>query len=70
MLLQLEQECLEVCRRKVDHLYQAIVGAHLYQAIVDAEAEISSLICALGDRSSSAKVSKYFLFWEWSAFPW
>ncbi|KAH7431647.1 hypothetical protein KP509_08G058500 [Ceratopteris richardii] len=50
MLLQLEQECLEVYKRKVD---QASLGrARLYQAIVDAEAEIASLISALGDHSS------------------
>lgn len=56
MLLQLEQECLEVYRRKVDQA--SLARARLYQAIVDAEAEISSLISALGDRSSSAKSDK------------
>ncbi|MCO5614528.1 hypothetical protein L7F22_068811 [Adiantum nelumboides] len=56
MLLQLEQECLEVYRRKVDQA--SLARARLYQAIVDAEAEISSLISALGDRSSSQKNDK------------
>lgn len=56
MLLQLEQECLEVYRRKVDQA--SLARARLYQAIVDAEAEISSLISALGDRSTSQKNDK------------
>ncbi|KAH7316250.1 hypothetical protein KP509_21G085200 [Ceratopteris richardii] len=49
LLLQLEQECLEVYRRKVDQA--SLARARLYQAIVDAEAEISSLLSALGERS-------------------
>eukprot|EP00250_Pteridium_aquilinum_P008352 c17878_g1_i1 orf=469-2196(+) len=56
MLLQLEQECLEVYRRKVDQA--SLARARLFQAIVDAEAEISSLISALGDRSTSGKSEK------------
>ncbi|CAM6085418.1 unnamed protein product [Calypogeia fissa] len=48
MLLQLEQECLEVYRRKVDHASHA--RARLHQALADAEAELASLFSVLGDR--------------------
>lgn len=48
MLLQLEQECLEVYRRKVEQASQA--KALLHRALADAEAEASSLVSILGDR--------------------
>ncbi|KAI5062830.1 hypothetical protein GOP47_0021377 [Adiantum capillus-veneris] len=47
MLLQLEQECLEVYRKKVDQASHS--RARLHQAIADAEAEIALLISALGE---------------------
>ncbi|XP_024536274.1 65-kDa microtubule-associated protein 1 [Selaginella moellendorffii] len=48
MLLQLEQECLEVYRRKVD---QANHGrARLHRALADAEAELAALVSTLGER--------------------
>ena len=54
MLLQLEQECLEVYRRKVD---QANHGrSRLHQAIAEAESELASLIAALGDRDTLTRV--------------
>lgn len=46
MLLQLEQECLEVYRRKVDQSNRA--RAQLHQAIADCEAELASIYSALG----------------------
>eukprot|EP01018_Ginkgo_biloba_P011853 Gb_30131 [translate_table: standard] len=48
MLLQLEQECLEVYRRKVDQANRS--RAQLHQAIADYEAELASIYSALGDR--------------------
>lgn len=61
MLLQLEQECLEVYRRKVDHASHA--RARLHQALAEAETELTSLFSALGDRPLLAHV------WTlWSSF--
>jgi protein regulator of cytokinesis 1 len=48
MLLQLEQECLDVYRRKVEQA--SLSRAHLHQAIADVETEIAHLTSALGDR--------------------
>ncbi|KAJ7546031.1 hypothetical protein O6H91_08G021000 [Diphasiastrum complanatum] len=47
MLLQLEQECLEVYRRKVDQANKT--RASLHQALADSEAELARLCSALGD---------------------
>ncbi|KAH9574264.1 hypothetical protein CY35_01G047700 [Sphagnum magellanicum] len=47
MLLQLEQECLEVYRRKVDHASHA--RAQLHKDLANAEAEYSALLSALGE---------------------
>jgi hypothetical protein len=51
MLLQLEQECLEVYRRKVDHASHA--RAQLHQDLVNAEAELAALFSSLGDPAVS-----------------
>ncbi|EFJ15479.1 hypothetical protein SELMODRAFT_422823 [Selaginella moellendorffii] len=48
MLLQLEQECLDVYRRKVDQAN--CVRAGLHQLLADSESEIASLLLLLGDR--------------------
>ncbi|KAF6161455.1 hypothetical protein GIB67_009334 [Kingdonia uniflora] len=48
-LLELEQECLEVYKRKVDKAN--IFRAHLHQALADAEAEFTHLLVSLGERS-------------------
>jgi protein regulator of cytokinesis 1 len=54
LLLQLEQECLDVYRRKVD---QANHGrTRLIQAIADSESELTALIASLGDRDTLARV--------------
>jgi hypothetical protein len=55
MLLQLEQECLEVYRRKVDHASQAC--AQLHQDLANTEAELAALFSALGDPAVSPRVS-------------
>lgn len=48
MLLQLEQECLEAYRRKVDQASHC--RARLRQAVADSEAEIAFICAALGER--------------------
>ncbi|XP_024534482.1 65-kDa microtubule-associated protein 1 [Selaginella moellendorffii] len=48
MLLQLEQECLDVYRRKVDQANCA--RARLHQLLADSESELASLLSLLGDR--------------------
>ncbi|OIW04245.1 hypothetical protein TanjilG_00805 [Lupinus angustifolius] len=49
MLLQLEQECLDVYKRKVMHAAKS--RAELLQALSDANVELSSLLSALGEKS-------------------
>ncbi|XP_062073300.1 65-kDa microtubule-associated protein 3 isoform X3 [Humulus lupulus] len=48
MLLELEQECLEVYRRKVDQANRC--RAQLRQAIADAETELAAICSAMGER--------------------
>ncbi|CAM6076935.1 unnamed protein product [Sphagnum tenellum] len=57
MLLQLEQECLEVYRRKVDHASHA--RAQLHKDLANAEAEYSALLSALGEAPISLCVSSH-----------
>ncbi|KAK9063822.1 hypothetical protein SSX86_017694 [Deinandra increscens subsp. villosa] len=47
MLMELERECLEVYRRKVDEA--ATAKARLHQAVAAKEAELATLIATLGD---------------------
>uniref|UniRef100_A0A1J3C9B7 65-kDa microtubule-associated protein 7 n=2 Tax=Noccaea caerulescens TaxID=107243 RepID=A0A1J3C9B7_NOCCA len=46
MLMELEKECLEIYRRKVDEAANS--KAQLHQSVVSIEAEIASLMAALG----------------------
>lgn len=55
MLLQLEQECLEVYRRKVDNASQN--RARLHQMLASAEGEFAALFSALGEPTLSLRVS-------------
>ncbi|KAL0923275.1 hypothetical protein M5K25_007324 [Dendrobium thyrsiflorum] len=48
MLLQLEKECLEIYRRKVDQANRH--RAQLRQTIADSEAEIATICSAMGER--------------------
>ena len=48
MLLELERECLEVYRRKVDQANRC--RAQLRQAIADSEAELAAVCSAMGER--------------------
>jgi len=53
MLMEIEQQCLEIYRRKVDQAYQC--RAQLRQAIADAEAELAQIFSALGERPANIK---------------
>ncbi|KAG5035308.1 hypothetical protein JHK87_010218 [Glycine soja] len=48
-LLQLEQECLDVYKRKVEQAAKS--RAQLLQAVSDAKLELSTLLSALGEKS-------------------
>ncbi|KAF3790776.1 microtubule-associated protein 1 [Nymphaea thermarum] len=56
MLLQLEQECLDVYRRKVDQASKYKVKLH--QELADAEKEAIDIISALGDPHSFTRLDK------------
>lgn len=60
MLLQLEQECLDVYKRKVE--LAAKSRAQLLQALSDGKLELSSLLSALGEKSSVGVVSIFSSF--------
>ncbi|KAI3708660.1 hypothetical protein L2E82_37975 [Cichorium intybus] len=49
MLLQLEQECLNVYKRKVEQAAKS--RAHLLQALADSKLELSTLLTSLGEKS-------------------
>ncbi|KAI3995601.1 hypothetical protein MKX01_023346 [Papaver californicum] len=54
MLLQLEQECLDVYRRKVEKASK--YKADLHQFLAEADSEVANLVSALGDQASISKV--------------
>ena len=54
VLLDLEQDCLEVYRRKVDTAN--ISRARLHQELAEAEAEFTHLLLSLGERSLPGRV--------------
>ncbi|GFP99454.1 leukotriene a-4 hydrolase homolog [Phtheirospermum japonicum] len=49
MLLQLEQECLDVYKRKVDHAMKS--RAQLLQTLANARVDLTNLLSALGEKS-------------------
>ncbi|KVI10399.1 Microtubule-associated protein, MAP65/Ase1/PRC1 [Cynara cardunculus var. scolymus] len=49
MLLQIEQECLDVYKRKVDQATKS--RSHLLQTLADANLELSTLLASLGEKS-------------------
>ncbi|KAI3693292.1 hypothetical protein L6452_33126 [Arctium lappa] len=53
MLLELEQECLEAYRRKVDQASR--FRAQLVQAVADSEAELAHICASLGEQPLSMK---------------
>ena len=58
VLLDLEQECLEVYRRKVDDAN--VSRARLHQELAEAEAEFTHLLLSLGERSLPGRVRNDF----------
>uniref|UniRef100_A0A7N0VJA3 65-kDa microtubule-associated protein 8 n=1 Tax=Kalanchoe fedtschenkoi TaxID=63787 RepID=A0A7N0VJA3_KALFE len=56
VLLDLEQECLEVYRRKVDSANMSRVRLH--QELAESEAEFTHLLLSLGERSLPARPEK------------
>lgn len=54
VLLELEQECLEIYRRKVDTAN--ISRARLHQLLAESEAEFTHLLLSLGERSLPGRV--------------
>lgn len=54
VLVDLEQECLEVYRRKVDAANTS--RARLHQELAEAEAEFTHLLLSLGERSLPGRV--------------
>ncbi|RZS26595.1 hypothetical protein BHM03_00059951 [Ensete ventricosum] len=54
-ILQLEQECLDLYRRKVDQTRKH--KAELHQILAEGEAEVSNLISILGERETFVRVS-------------
>lgn len=54
VLLDLEQECIEVYRRKVDSAN--ISRTRLHQHLAEAEAEFTHLLLCLGERSLPGRV--------------
>ncbi|KAG6579175.1 65-kDa microtubule-associated protein 6, partial [Cucurbita argyrosperma subsp. sororia] len=56
MLLELEMECLEVYRRKVEEAANA--KARLHQSVALMEAEVATLMAALGELSSPSQFEK------------
>lgn len=57
ILLELEQECLEVYKRKVDSAN--IRRSRLHQALADSEAEFTNLLISLGERSFAGRVRQF-----------
>lgn len=55
MLLQIEQECLDVYKRKVDQAEKS--RKSLLQTLRDAKTELSSLLSALGEKTIVGMVS-------------
>jgi len=58
MLFELEQECLEVYRRKVDLANRS--RAQLRQAIADCEAELAAICSSMGERPVHIRQVRYF----------
>ncbi|WOK95958.1 65-kDa microtubule-associated protein 5 [Canna indica] len=56
MILQLEKECLELYRRKVDQTKKH--KAELHQMLANSEAEVSTLISTLGERETFVRLEK------------
>ncbi|XP_074590827.1 65-kDa microtubule-associated protein 8 [Curcuma longa] len=56
ILLELEQECIDIYRRKVDSAN--ILRVRLHQALAESEAEFTNLLLSLGERSFPGRPEK------------
>ncbi|PON51216.1 Microtubule-associated protein, MAP65/Ase1/PRC [Parasponia andersonii] len=56
MLLQLEQECLDIYRRKVENTRK--YKATLHQSLAETELEINAIVAALGEHASFSRFEK------------
>lgn len=56
MLLELERECLDVYRRKVDEAANS--KARLHQSVAAKEAELATVVACLGDMSVNSPVNR------------
>lgn len=56
---ELEQECQEVYRRKVNSANMSRIQLH--QALAESEAEFTNLLLSLGERSFPGRVNTCFL---------
>lgn len=54
VMLELEQECLQVYKRKVDTAN--ISRARLHQQLAESEAEFTHVLLSLGERSAPGRV--------------
>lgn len=59
MLLELERECMEVYRRKVEEAANA--KSRLHQSVAAKEAELATLMAALGEHNINSTVMNTFL---------
>lgn len=59
MLVELEKECMQVYRRKVDEARSA--RARLHQSLVSKEAEVASLMALLGEQQLQLEVLTFFV---------
>jgi Ase1/PRC1/MAP65 family protein len=59
ILEELEQECQEVYRRKVNSANMSRIQLH--QALAESEAEFTNLLLSLGERSFPGRVNICFL---------
>lgn len=60
ILEELERECTEVYKRKVDSANMS--RARLHQALAESEAELTNLLLSLGERSFPGRVSTFYVF--------
>lgn len=61
MLYELEQECLEVYRRKVDKANCS--RAQLRQEIADSEAELTAICSEMGERPVHSRQVRHFMYY-------
>lgn len=67
MLMELERECLEVYRRKVDEA--ANTKARFHQTVAAKEAELATLVAALGEHDVHSPVKNKRLL-AYGMFVW